>query len=294
MLGICARSPRRVPEVLRGNAEKIAQIAPTSLVFGAWDSRDTQAKLPRLFSSTIRAFNVRQHTRSANFLVQTTIDLEKLELLPEAGSEEGFKTALASRAPGGVQLTLNGSILRDAVVNLAVLRRLIVLDADGLLLADRTESLRRYILGLALVAITAPQDSFLRTGCNLVPDIDKAREFVLVGVDGKRTELPLSHEDALAYARDAPKHFDIRKTELEKEFVPSIAEKASEGKPEKLKKQEVLWLDADARTFCVKGREAKIGTTDGTTIKKGKADATFEDVVVVGATLDIDVVNKLA
>ena len=59
-------------EVQRGNAEKLAQIAPTSLVFGAWDSRDTQAKLPRIFSSTIRAFNVRQHTRSANFLVQIT------------------------------------------------------------------------------------------------------------------------------------------------------------------------------------------------------------------------------
>src|SRR5690606_11820251 len=100
-------------EVLRGNAETLAQIAPTSLVFGAWDSRDTQAKLPRLFSSTIRAFNVRQHTRSANFLVQMTIDLEKLELLPEARSEEGFKNALASKAPGGVQLTSNGSIRRD-------------------------------------------------------------------------------------------------------------------------------------------------------------------------------------
>jgi CRISPR-associated protein Csb1 len=30
-----------------GDAGAIAKIAPTSLVFGAWDSRDTQAKLPR-------------------------------------------------------------------------------------------------------------------------------------------------------------------------------------------------------------------------------------------------------
>ena len=37
--------------VLMGNAEPLAKIAPTSLVFGVWDSRDTQAKLPRLVSS---------------------------------------------------------------------------------------------------------------------------------------------------------------------------------------------------------------------------------------------------
>lgn len=281
-------------EVLRGNAETLAQIAPTSLVFGAWDSRDTQAKLPRLFSSTIRAFNVRQHTRSANFLVQMTVDLEKLELLPEAGSEEGFKNALASKAPGGVQLTPNGSIRRDTTVNLAALRRLAVLEADGSLFADRTKALRRYILGLALVALTAPQDSFLRAGCNLVPDTDKPREFVVVGVDGKRTELILNDKDALAYTREALKQFDIRKADLEKEFIQSSAEKASEGKPEKLKKQEVVSVDVDAKTFKVKGREVQIGITDETTIKKGKVDAAFDDVVKVGATLDIDVLNNVA
>lgn len=281
-------------EVLRGNAETLAQIAPTSLVFGAWDSRDTQAKLPRLFSSTIRAFNVRQHTRSANFLVQMTIDLEKLELLPEAGSEEGFKNALASKAPGGVQLTLNGSIRRDTTVNLAALRRLAVLETDGSLSTDRTQSLRRYILGLALVALTAPQDSFLRAGCNLVTDIDKSREFVVVGVDGKRTELTLNHKDALAYTREALKHFGIRKTDLEKEFVQSSAEKASGGKPEKLKKQEVVSADADAKTFSVKGRELQISVSDETTIKKGKADAAFDEVVNVGAILDVDVLHNIA
>ena len=31
---------------------------------------------PRLLASTIRAFNVREHTRSANFLVQMTIDAQ--------------------------------------------------------------------------------------------------------------------------------------------------------------------------------------------------------------------------
>src|SRR5438477_8174584 len=53
--------------ILRGNALEMARIAPTSLVFGVWDSRDTQAKLPRLIASTIRAFDVVLLTRSAQF-----------------------------------------------------------------------------------------------------------------------------------------------------------------------------------------------------------------------------------
>ena len=36
-----------------GDASEIARLAPTSLVFGVWDSRDTQAKLPRLVQSSL-------------------------------------------------------------------------------------------------------------------------------------------------------------------------------------------------------------------------------------------------
>src|SRR5512139_3879416 len=32
--------------VLKGDATKLAKVAPTSVVFGVWDSRGTQAKLP--------------------------------------------------------------------------------------------------------------------------------------------------------------------------------------------------------------------------------------------------------
>src|SRR5438270_735383 len=56
--------------VLRGDCEPLAKLAPTSLVFGVWNSRGeqgTQAKLPRIVASTIRAFNVRKLTRSAQF-----------------------------------------------------------------------------------------------------------------------------------------------------------------------------------------------------------------------------------
>ena len=50
---------------LAGDCESLAKIAPTSLVFGVWDSRDTQSKRPRLVASAIWAFNVRELTRGA-------------------------------------------------------------------------------------------------------------------------------------------------------------------------------------------------------------------------------------
>lgn len=281
-------------EIQRGNAETLAQIAPTSIVFGAWDSRGTQAKLPRIFASTIRAFNVYEHTRSANFLVQQTIDLDKLDLLPGAGSEEGFANALASKGPGGVQLKVDGSIRRDTTVNLAAVRRLAVLESEGTLSAERTRALRRYILGLSLVAITAPLDPYLRVGCNLVPDIDKPRMFVTVGVDGTSSKLTLSHDEALAFTRETLKHFVTRKTDLQKEFIQSSAEKASKGKLDKLKGQEVVFVDVGAKLFKVKNRDSQIEIMTETKIKKGRADARFEDVVQLGAKLDVDVLNNIA
>jgi len=282
-------------EVLRGNAEKLAQLAPTSLVFGVWDSRDTSAKLPRLLSSTIRAFNVRNHTRSANFLTQMTIDLAKLDILPDAGSKEGFANALASKAPGGVQLAANGSIRRDATLSLAALRRLAVLEATGALSVDRTKALRRYILGLSLVALTAPLDPFLRQGCNLVPDIGKPRESKLVNLDGTRPDFVLSHEEVVRYAREAKKQFGVQ-PDKEHPFDVSLAEKAGEAKPEKVKGAQVVSVDAANKKFKlkVKGKEIEVATNADTKIKKAKQPATFEAVITVGAKLELEVLNGVA
>jgi CRISPR-associated protein Csb1 len=282
-------------EVLRGNAEKLAQLAPTSLVFGVWDSRDTSAKVPRLFSSTIRAFNVRTHTRSANFLTQMTIDLAKLDILPGAESKEGFANALASKAPGGIQLAANGSIRRDATLSLAALRRLAVLEADGALSEDRTKALRRYILGLALVALTAPLDPFLRQGCNLVPDINMPREFKLVNLDGTRPDFVLSHEDAVKYARESKKDFRVDTSERVKEFDVSLAERASAAKPEKLS-AEVLSVDTTGKQFKIKfkKKELEVSTSPETKIMKGKEPAAFEAVVTPGARLNLEVLQGVA
>lgn len=197
--------------VLRGDIEPLAKIAPTSLVFGVWDSRDTQAKLPRLVSSTIRAYNVRRLTRSANYLVQQQVDYIKDGLLPEPGSkaekevysERGFLNALATKTHGGI--LADGGIRRDATLSLAALRLLSCKDEE------RSLALRRYILGLSLIAFTAPPSGYLRQGCNLVldPAAKEPNEFVEVYGDGRRIPASVSHATALAFARVAAEAFGV-------------------------------------------------------------------------------------
>jgi len=200
-------------EVLRGNAEPLARIAPTSLVFGAWDSRDTQAKLPRLFSSTIRAFNVAKLTRSAQYVpAMDYVDAGALEEPTEKAArgkyaERGFAHVPSSGAHGGV--IARGGIRRDAVLSLAALRQLAARRGDGSIDAERTMALRRYVLGLALCALTARGQTYLRQGCNLVPDTTRPRDTALVHNDGTREPFSLTFEEALAFARTSASGFGV-------------------------------------------------------------------------------------
>jgi CRISPR-associated protein Csb1 len=190
-----------------GDAEPLAKIAPTSLVFGAWDSRDTGAKLPRLIASTIRAFNVRQLRRSAQYIPAAEyVSAGLLEEPPDkktkdAYAERGFVHVPASGNPGGVIAT--GGIRRDASFHLAALRLLHTTTEA------RTLALRRYILGLSLTAFTYPPAGYLRQGCNLVLDPDKAREFVEVYGDGRRVPASVTHLEALEYARAVVNDFGV-------------------------------------------------------------------------------------
>ncbi len=193
-----------------GDAEPLAKIAPTSLVFGAWDSRDTQAKLPRLIASTIRAFDVKELTRSAAYV--PPIDHIAVGNIPDYANEKekneyskrGYLNALASATHGGVIAT--GGIQRNATLHLAALR---LLTAGGD--TAKTLTLRRYILGLALTAFTHSPSGYLRQGCNLVldPDPKKKREFKTVYGDGRREDATVTHSEALTYAKAAAKAFGI-------------------------------------------------------------------------------------
>lgn len=215
--------------VLKGDALPMAKIAPTSLVFGVWDSRDTQAKLPRLIASTIRAFDVKRLRRSAQFnpatdyisddLIEDTTD----KAAKDAYAQRGFVHVPASGSHGGVIAT--GGIRRDATFSLAALRLL----SAGMDL-ERTLSLRRYVLGLSLVALTLSASTYLRQGCNLVPDPGKPREFSLIQSDGVRDAFRLTHAEALEFAILAAGAFGVGQSR-EAVFDKDLAKKdvAGEG-----------------------------------------------------------------
>jgi CRISPR-associated protein Csb1 len=210
----------------KGNAEPLAKIAPTSLVFGVWDSRDTQVKMPRLIASTVRAFDVKRLRRSAQYNPSTDYIGDKLleetndKAVKDSYAERGFVHVPATGSHGGVIAT--GGVRRDATLSLAALR-LLAVGND----AAKTLALRRYILGLSLVAFTSNASTYLRQGCNLVPS-ETPREFKLVHSDGKRDVQNLKTADALKYATAAAKAFGVGVSK-EVTFDTKLAKQDIEG-----------------------------------------------------------------
>ncbi len=157
----------------------LATLAPTSLLFGVWDSRSTQVKLQRILRASIRVSNVRECTRSAQFtpaadyVATRAVDaaLDKDEGDQNPLSSEGMKHALAVQKVGGVMLTPKSSLTRTVTVNLVAIR---ALGTDS---AERTDALRQYILSLALIAATVDPDLNLREGCHLrfIDQLDSTR-----------------------------------------------------------------------------------------------------------------------
>ncbi len=190
------------------DASELAKLAPTSLVFGAWDSRDTQAKLPRIVQSVIRAWNVERLTRSAQY--NPAIDYSEQDVFSDEEkqhgerdnknplAQRGFVHVPAGEAPGGV--VARGPIFRDVTINLVALRRL---------RGDNATALRRYVLGLSLVAAAEPLDGFLRQGCLLTPDPATPANWEAVSRDGKRTTVDLTPTLARDYATIAAHAFGV-------------------------------------------------------------------------------------
>lgn len=207
-----------------GDAGAIARLAPTSLVFGAWDSRGQGAKLPRLINSVIRAWDVTELKRAAQY--NPPVNYTELEIFGEdekAKAEGDSKSPLAKRGfvhvpstgePGGI--IAKGGIYRDVTVNLTALRRL---DTK-----ENGTALRRYILGLALAAATDPQDGFLRQGCLLTPDPDTPAAWRLIQRNGEREEIVLTADGTIAYAKQCAKEFKISE-DKEVKFDKGLAKK---------------------------------------------------------------------
>jgi len=193
-----------------GDATQLAKIAPTSLIFGAWDSRDTQAKLPRLIASVIRAYDVAELKRSAQYFPPIDYVKEELckdELLEESiepgkkvGSVFGLKQAIAEGTHGGI--IVRGEIRREAILSLVGLRAVGPKGPSG-------DALRRYLLGLALLALVHEREHNLRQGCLLVQDPEKKPLWELVMHDGVRTSISPNVAAASAFAKQAAGAFGV-------------------------------------------------------------------------------------
>lgn len=207
----------------QANAGPLAKLAPTSLVFGFWDSRPdtTMYKFGRMLSSTIRATNVEIIKRSAQY--NPTFDPTLLGLAGEVSEGEtetqdisgkaadgkdplsklGLRAAPAVNTHGGVRVY--GQIVRRTQINLVRLRALAV-TKDGKIDEAETLKLRRYLLGLALVAARAQTNYVLREGCLLCCKEAQAH-LVFTATDSRLMKLEV--KDAFAYAAKAATAFGV-------------------------------------------------------------------------------------
>jgi len=254
-------SPTLAPEIAKafealrntGNAAPLAAIAPTSLVFGVWDSRGgTGEKRPRLVRSIIRAWDVEVLHSAAQFnsVWKALSEEQKNDLVAEEKkkgklklSDVGLKDAPATfrktdkipqfvggapnpaaRILGGVRV--KGSIERDVTINLVALRG--IRGKDDI----ETKEVQKYLLGLALLAATADIELFLREGCLLRYANDD--NWKQVPRRGDPTDIKLPSQDQLfAYAVAAaapfrakwPKDQGGKDLPLEHEFSLAEAKK---------------------------------------------------------------------
>lgn len=289
---------------IRGDAGPLAKFAPTSLVFGVWNSRGvkgTQDRRPRIVASTIRAFNVRELRRFAQFVPATEYVNEGL--LDEA-TDKDTKDSYAERGyihipvtkkestHGGVIAT--GGVRRDATLSIAALR-LLHAGKD----AEQTTALRRYVLGLSLVAFTHNPSGQLRQGCLLVKNRDKAgeNEFVEVHPSGERKPANISHEDALTYATEAAKAFGVgesKTVEFDRERARRDA--AGETAAGGAVAGQISSVAANKKKFVIgKGaNKVNVSINDGTVYLKDGNESSFAVVVMKDAVVEAELDNGVA
>jgi CRISPR-associated protein Csb1 len=125
-----------------------------------------------------------------------------------------------------------GGIRREAVLNLVALRALTGPDAI------MSRKLQRYVLGLALVALLARSEKFLRQGCLLVPRNGMPADANVVDRTGVRNPLAVTEESALAFALEAATDFGVGEpwaATFDKDAVKKASEKKKDDKAKKAK-----------------------------------------------------------
>jgi len=226
-----------------GSTMRLATIAPTSLIFGCWDSRgDSGEKRPRLIRSIIRAWDVDVLYSSAQFnSISKSLSEEQQEELENEAKKKKKKlsnagladapavfrkvstrasTSMPEFTKNGInpdRRVLGGVVVRDGIerhvtINLVALRGIIGPNEE------ETATLRKYLLALSLLTATTEIDMFLREGCNL-RIADANDEWRIVPRRGEKTPVDLSSDDAQKllneYAESAYKPFKTAREELE-------------------------------------------------------------------------------
>jgi CRISPR-associated protein Csb1 len=183
---------------IQGNALPLAKIAPTSLVFGYWDSRGKGGKARRLIRGEIFAENIVKLSRKSQYWA--SVDPEASEDLKKAlddasakakgdkekdvGSQLGFRDVPASGLGGVIA---HGDIVRLTILSLTGLRNLAApienptrhganenVNEDKV---DDTTKMRRYLFALMLTSASTPRGGWdLREGCLLVQCRRKAKD----------------------------------------------------------------------------------------------------------------------
>lgn len=211
-----------------GNAGPLCAVAPTSLLFGVWDSRDgTGEKRPRLVRSVIRAWDVDVLHSAAQFnSVWKALDEEDQNSLKEEEKKKGradLSVAGLADAPATfrktdkVQKFLNGApnpevrvlggVLAKGLIERNVTINLIALRALHGVNDEETKQIRKYLLSLALLAATAELDLFLREGC-LLRYADAEDIWMQVPRRGEPSRIKvLEHDDLVKLATDAANPF---------------------------------------------------------------------------------------
>ncbi len=214
----------------------MARISPLSLVFGVWDSRGfsgARTKVPRMISSTVRAYDISVLHRRAQFVpaLRRKMDKGEIEQMAESSSEDKLSedglAEVLSYGLGGI--VSRGPIVREGILSLVALRNLAGKDEES------TVKLRRYILGLAMLSLTAPLSPEYRSGCILVPDPKTPAHVELVSRGGSRDPLDLG--DVEAFARLAAEDFGVTKGTNKKRFEWESVRKALQKKKGKANKE---------------------------------------------------------
>jgi CRISPR-associated protein Csb1 len=191
---------------VKGDSCPLARLAPTSLVFGHWDSRPggTKSKARRLVRSEIVAYNVARVTKRSQYWssIDPEVNEDLGQILKEAkeaasenpetknpASQLGMTDVPAPESAGGV--IAFGKIERTSIIALSGVRSLTALpqveksgetggSPEGNLPADarltekaigtdkQTMDLRRYLFALALASVADTGAWDLREGCILV------------------------------------------------------------------------------------------------------------------------------